>query len=162
MNERSDNAIARNNFNVDTYLNAKLGESLKEEGQGQRRSVTQLLYTLLALGVFTEPTEGEIIPLSKNNHFDLSRPKPQQLRGASRRFQERVAEHKEAIKTQAGSTLENIGINLSIGSTSIKVGTPASPVETPTPVSIPQTEAPTFDGWAKDAMNKMSAGKIED
>lgn len=162
MNERSDNAIARNNFNVDTYLNAKLGESLKEEGQGQRRSVTQLVYTLLALGVYTEPTEGEIIPLSKNNHFDLSRPKPQQLRGASRRFQERVAEHKEAIKTQAGSTLENIGINLSIGSTSIKVGTPTSPVETPTPVSIPQTEAPTFDGWAKDAMNKMSAGKIED
>ena len=160
MNERSDNAIARNNFNVMTYLNKKLGEGLLEEGNGQRRSVTQLLYTLLALGVFTEATEGEIIPLSKENHFDLSRPKPQLLRHQSNRFREKLEQHKQQTQTNAGSMLSGIASSLSVGTTEVPQ-TP-QPIHEVQPEEKPVETPRSYTGFAASALASMDRAKVED
>lgn len=72
MNERSDNGIARANFNCSTYFDPKIVAPYKTKGRGQRRSVTQLMYLLLALGIMTEADDGEIIPISSNNNVELA------------------------------------------------------------------------------------------
>ena len=170
MNERSDNAIARNNFNVKTFLNNKVGEGLLEEGDGQRRSVTQLLYTLLALGIYTEPTNGEIIPLSKNNHFDLSRPKPQQLRDAAKRYKDKVSQYRDASRTVAGNTLSSIQVGLQVNAsmntgsqTPVQQNVPTQELEQEPVKDDMQQSNPniTFDGFASSALNKMTQGKVE-
>ena len=168
MNERSDNAIARNNFNVKTFLNSKLGADLLEEGKGQRRSVTQLLYTLLALGIFTETTEDEIIPLSKDNHYDLARPKPLQLRKISSRYKDRVKAHSDSVQTTGGSVIDDLAAGLSMGSEEDMNSTP-TPVQPSTtiqqsePTALPQSDGiDAFKGFAADAINKMGLGKTED
>lgn len=83
LNERSDNGIARNKFNRKKFLSYKLQKFLDEHKKGQRRSVTQLLYTLLALGVYVEPTDGEIIPLTENYEHALSRIVPRKIQRAT-------------------------------------------------------------------------------
>lgn len=91
-NIRCDNGVARNNFYAETYLGDELREQyiLENEdnrfGKGQRRSVTQFLYSLLALGVMTEADEGEIIPLSKQNGDDIARWKSSVLQRASSEY----------------------------------------------------------------------------
>ena len=79
VNERSDNDIRREQFNMKTYFDPKLVKGIQEEGDkneqdsfGQRRAVTRLLYTLLALGIYTDADDGEIIELSNKNGFELS------------------------------------------------------------------------------------------
>ena len=82
-NERCDNAIARNNLYVDTYLPGRLRDQYRIEGRGQRRATTQFLYTMLSLGVMCEPNDGEFIPLSHTNGSDLAHWKPSVLQRAS-------------------------------------------------------------------------------
>lgn len=77
FNVRADNAIARENFNLDTYFDPKNAKEYKQNSKGQRRAVTELLYTLLALGIMTEADANEIIALSKNNGEDLKHVKGQ-------------------------------------------------------------------------------------
>lgn len=83
-NERCDNGIARNNLYVDTYLPSRLRDAYRINSKGQRRSVTQLLYSLLALGVMCEPEDGEFLPLSRDNGVELGRWKMSALRSASK------------------------------------------------------------------------------
>lgn len=79
FNVRADNAIARENFNLDTYFDPRIVKDYKKEEKGQRRAVTELMYTLLALGIMTESDSGEIIPLSKTNGEDLKHVKGQYI-----------------------------------------------------------------------------------
>lgn len=79
FNVRADNAIARENFNIDTYFDPKVARHLKRNSKGQRRAVTELLYTLLALGIMTTADADEIIALSKNNGEDLRHVKGQYI-----------------------------------------------------------------------------------
>ncbi len=72
VNERCDNAIARNNFLVNTYLPPNLRQEYLIDSRGQRRSTTQFLYTLLALGVMPEAHGNEFLPLSANNGEELA------------------------------------------------------------------------------------------
>ena len=66
LNYRGDNPAGRNNINVKTFLpESQQFNYLIEDTQ--RRSVTQFLYSMLAMGVKFEPTQGEFIPLSKDN-----------------------------------------------------------------------------------------------
>ena len=85
-NERCDNAIARNNFYVDTFLPGKLRDMYRIASPGQRRSVTQFLYSLLALGVIAEPMDGEFIPLSHTNGEDLAHWKPSVIQRANTNY----------------------------------------------------------------------------
>lgn len=85
-NERCDNAIARNNLHVGTYLPKRLHDKYLIDSKGQRRSVTQLLYSLLALGVMTEPEDGEFLPLDKDNGKQLAHWKPSVLQKASENY----------------------------------------------------------------------------
>ena len=72
LNQRGDNAIAREDFNCKTYFDRKEVKDYIKDEKGQRRSVTQLLYMLLSLGIYTECDNGEIIKLSDKNGTDLS------------------------------------------------------------------------------------------
>ena len=82
-NERCDNAIARNNFYVNTYLPGKLKKRYLIDSKGQRRAVTQFLYSMLAMGLMCEPEDGEFLPLSKNNGVELARWKPSVIQRAT-------------------------------------------------------------------------------
>lgn len=82
-NERCDNAIARTNLYSDTYLPGRIKGQYAIEGTGQRRSVTQFLYSMLALGVMCEPNDGEFIPLSKDNGEQLAHWKPSVIQRAN-------------------------------------------------------------------------------
>lgn len=107
-NERCDNAIARNNLHVETYLPKRLQEVYKIDKKGQRRSTTQLLYSLLALGVMAEPEDGEFLPLSKDNGTELAHWKPSVLQKASTNYSKSTKEsepHEESVETE--STVEN-------------------------------------------------------
>ena len=66
-NECGDNAVARSNLNVLAYLPDSKQAEYFIEARGQRRSVSQFLYSALALGMYLEPTEDEFIPLDKSN-----------------------------------------------------------------------------------------------
>lgn len=72
MNERGDNGIARENFNCETYFDRNVVKQYINEFKGQRRSVTQLLYMLLSLGIYMECDSGEFLPLAKDNGGTLS------------------------------------------------------------------------------------------
>ena len=80
MNEKSDNAIARQNFNIDTYFNQKLYGQYKNNWTGQRRSVTQLWYMLLALGIYPEIHSDQLLPLDRDNGDKLKVVKTPYLR----------------------------------------------------------------------------------
>lgn len=67
MNFRGDNAVNRMNMNLTAYLPEAEAEALMPDTDGQRRSVTQFLYTMLSLGVMFECDDGEFIPLSSTN-----------------------------------------------------------------------------------------------
>lgn len=82
MNERCDNAIARSNFYVDTYLKGKDKLQYRNNKPSQRRSVTQLLYTLLSLGVMVDCDENEFAQLASTNYDDLKRLDPRFIRSA--------------------------------------------------------------------------------
>lgn len=77
LNERSDNAIARENFNLRTYFDPRIAKKYMIDSPGQRRSVTEFMYTLLALGIMPTSTKGEIIPMSYSNGEDLKHVKGQ-------------------------------------------------------------------------------------
>ena len=66
-NERGDNAVARSNMMVEQYLPDELKAEYYIESDGQRRSTTQLLYTMLALGCICEADDDEFIPLAADN-----------------------------------------------------------------------------------------------
>lgn len=83
-NARGDNGIARNNLMVNTYLPPRLRDKYLIEGKGQRRSVTQFLYTMLSLGIMSEPEDGEFLPLDRDNGVNLSYWKYDALRRAGR------------------------------------------------------------------------------
>lgn len=97
-NERCDNGIARNNLYVDTYLPSRVRDMYRIEGKGQRRAVTQFLYSMLALGIMCEPEDGEFYPLNKYNGVELSRWKFSALRAAS---------HENKPKTDEDNTGES-------------------------------------------------------
>lgn len=118
-NERCDNAIARNNLYVDTYLPAHLRKEYRIKDKGQRRAVTQFLYTMLSLGVMCEPNNGEFVPLSHTNGVDLSHWKPSVLQRGSLNYmnkkntgdneeQETIVETevKDKVDTKANSLVE--------------------------------------------------------
>lgn len=71
MNECGDNAVARSNVNVDVFAPASVKEDYKLTNKGQRRAVTNFLYSYAAMGVLCEPTNGEFLPLSKLNAEQL-------------------------------------------------------------------------------------------
>lgn len=81
-NERCDNGIARNNLYVDTYLPSRIRDLYRIDGKGQRRAVTQFLYSMLAMGIMCEPEDGEFYPLNKDNGVELGRWKFSALRSA--------------------------------------------------------------------------------
>lgn len=82
-NIRCDNAIARDNFNIQTYFPKDLAKDYLIDSPGQRRAVTQFLYSMLALGVMCEPNDGEFIPLDKDNNVHLAHWKPSVIQQAS-------------------------------------------------------------------------------
>lgn len=108
-NERCDNAIARNNLYVDTYLPPKLRKQYHIDEPGQRRAVTQFLYTMLALGVMCEPHDGEFVPLSYTNGSDLAHWKPSVLQRASINYKKNEEEHTDTDGTE---TVEKTASNL--------------------------------------------------
>ena len=81
-NERCDNAIARDNFNIDTYFPPELRKQYHINSPGQRRAVTQFLYSMLALGLMVEPNDSEFLPLSKDNGTELAHWKPSVIQQA--------------------------------------------------------------------------------
>ena len=81
-NERCDNAIARDNFNIDTFFPPKLAKEYRIDSKGQRRAVTQFLYTMLALGTMMEPNDNEFLPLSNKNGEELAHWKPSVIQQA--------------------------------------------------------------------------------
>lgn len=83
VNERCDNAIARDNFYIDTYLPKPIQKQFHINSPGQRRSTTQFLYSLLALGIMPEPEDGEFIPLSSENGEELAHWKPAAINRAN-------------------------------------------------------------------------------
>lgn len=117
MNERSDNAIARQNFDIDTFLSKKLGNKLKTglATRGQRRSVTQFLYMLLALGIYTEADEDEIIPLSSRNNIELKHLRPEIIQKANHKKEDRHTEKQEQreVGDVTKEALAMLGINVS-------------------------------------------------
>lgn len=66
-NERGDNIVARSNLNAQLYLPPSIVDKYLIDSPGQRRSTTQLLYTMLALGAKCECDNGEFIPLHESN-----------------------------------------------------------------------------------------------
>lgn len=82
-NERCDNSIARNNLYVNTYLPGKLKKRYLIASKGQRRAVTQFLYSMLSMGVMCESDDGEFLPLSKYNGEELARWKPSVIQRAT-------------------------------------------------------------------------------
>ena len=94
-NERCDNAIARSNFYVDTFLPGKLREQYRIDSPGQRRSVTQFLYSLLALGVMAIPEDGEFIPLSASNGSELAHWKPSVIQRANTNYMKNYGSNKK-------------------------------------------------------------------
>lgn len=97
-NERCDNAIARNNMYVETFLPGKLREQYRINSPGQRRSVTQFLYSLLALGVMAIPEDGEFIPLSSENGSELAHWKPSVIQRANRNYLNNYANKDEGTE----------------------------------------------------------------
>lgn len=85
-NERCDNAIARDNFNIDTYFPPVIKKQYMIPSRGQRRSVTQFLYSMLAMGAMCEPNDGEFLPLSKDNGLELAHWKPSVIQQVGVRF----------------------------------------------------------------------------
>lgn len=82
-NERSDNALARNDFIIDTFLPKGVRDTYKRKPEfAQRRSVTEFLYSMLSLGVMLEPTDNEFVNLNKYNSEDCAPVKPKYLRAA--------------------------------------------------------------------------------
>ncbi len=63
FNLHGDNAIARSNFNVKTFLPKSRVNQYLIDSPGQRRSVTRFLYTLLALGLYCECDDEEFFDL---------------------------------------------------------------------------------------------------
>lgn len=99
-NERCDNAIARGNFYVDTFLPGKLRDQYRINSPGQRRSVTQFLYSLLALGVMAEPHDGEFLPLSHNNGAELAHWKPSVIQRANTNYMKNYSNNNDEEKTE--------------------------------------------------------------
>lgn len=102
LNERSDNAIARENFNLSTYFDPRIAKPYMKDSKGQRRSVTEFMYTLLALGIMPSSTDGEIIPMSYSNSEDLKHVKGQFIQrelGKQKRASQSDEESKEAEET---------------------------------------------------------------
>jgi DNA-directed RNA polymerase subunit beta len=85
-NERCDNAIARNNFYVNNFLPPALRKQYHIDSPGQRRSVTQFLYSMLSLGIMCEPMGHEFIPLSPNNGAELAHWKPSVIQRANMNY----------------------------------------------------------------------------
>lgn len=70
-NVRGDNAIDRSNFINETFLPESVHKKYHICKQGQRRSITEFLYYMLALGVMPECDNNEFVNLSKTNGDDL-------------------------------------------------------------------------------------------
>lgn len=70
INCRGDNPVARTNLSVNTFLPDELKSEYYLEQRGQRRSTTQFLYTMLALGCIVESDNGEIQPITQNQSDD--------------------------------------------------------------------------------------------
>ena len=124
-NERSDNGIARNNFYVDTYLPPKLRDKYRIEGKGQRRSTTELLYRMLALGVMSEPEDGEFLELSYKNGEQLGRWTPKALKDAKLTYSKPATESSDSTENESDSgDFQNVLLRAaSAGSTSISPDT---------------------------------------
>lgn len=103
-NERCDNAIARNNFYVDTYLPPKLRKEYMIDKPGQRRSTTQFLYTMLSLGLMCEPTDGEFLPLSADNGEELGHWKPSVIQRANTNYMKKYTDGRKEGESSEEST----------------------------------------------------------
>ena len=108
-NERCDNAIARDNFNIDTYFPPALKKQYHIDSKGQRRAVTQFLYSMLALGVMCEPNDGEFLPLDKDNGKQLAHWKPSVIQQASLNLKRtpKVEEQPEPDDTPETTEIQN-------------------------------------------------------
>lgn len=108
-NERCDNAIARDNFNIDTYFPPALRKQYHIESKGQRRAVTQFLYSMLALGVMCEPNDDEFLPLDKDNGKQLAHWKPSVIQQASLNLKRtpKVEEQPEPDDTPETTEIQN-------------------------------------------------------
>lgn len=107
VNERCDNAIARNNFYVNTYLPSKLRKEYLIDGPGQRRSVTQFLYSMLALGAICEPEDGEFLPLSSNNGEELAHWKSSVIQRANPNFLKDMTKEETQVESDKEQELKN-------------------------------------------------------
>ncbi len=107
-NERCDNAIARDNFNIDTYFPPVLKKQYRIDSPGQRRAVTQFLYSMLALGVVCEPNDNEFLPLSKDNGVELAHWKPSVIQQASVRFNHKKDNSDDAAETSNPMSTDEI------------------------------------------------------
>lgn len=75
VNYTGDNPVMRNNINAEVFLPESIAQDYMVDGYSQRRSTTQFLYTMLALGNVLE-SDGEFVELSKDNsniHYYKSR-----------------------------------------------------------------------------------------
>ena len=103
-NERCDNAIARDNLHIETYMPKSLQKKYHIERPGQKRAVTQLLYSLLALGIMTEPENGEFIPLDKDNGTQLAHWKPSVLQKASNSYSKNTGDSESTNSEESVDT----------------------------------------------------------
>ena len=110
VNERGDNAIARSNMNAMKYLPPDIRESYLIDSPGQRRAVTQFLYSCLALGMVCECDDGEFFPLSRDNCEDLLSWNVKALMKAKTDGEGAAAEQKKQKETynNAVGQLENL------------------------------------------------------
>lgn len=99
-NQRCDNAIARSNLYADVFLPSKLRQQYKIDAPGQRRAVTQFLYSMLALGVMVEPESGEFLPLDSENGEKLARWKPSVIQRANPNYMNNYNQDKEDKETE--------------------------------------------------------------
>jgi hypothetical protein len=106
-NERCDNAIARDNFNIDTYFPGELRKQYHIDSPGQRRAVTQFLYSFLALGVMCEPNDGEFIPLDKDNGAQLAHWKPSVIQQASVQYKKNTNKKQNSVKSNTSEAVED-------------------------------------------------------
>lgn len=130
-NERCDNGIARNNLYVDTYLPSRARAEYHIDSKGQKRSVTQFLYSMLALGIMCEPEDGEFLPLNRDNGVDLGRWRMSALRAASRSTEGRKPDTTESKPEEPKLSEEEAALAFINGTMTAPVAS-STPAETPT------------------------------
>lgn len=135
LNEKGDNAVARSNLNVSAFAPQTIkGNYLIDTKRGQRRSVTNFIYSLASLGILVTPDNGEFIPLSHTNSdymysykkefiasivdLDAEAQKEQEEKGEKKKRYDSNKEIKAAEKSKGVTQINNVNLNDLIGAIS--------------------------------------------